>query len=286
MKIKYLFILACMLLSINTSSGLGVRMTPLKSDFSQLTRDEANYPIATDFIDKIKSISYNDGFFLDVTCEEIDFRDGIELNTVTKLFSETKLTKREIIECLKIGKGEAYKALPLNRLYSYTHFLRSRCYVFSRQNNTLEFFAIEIIKKDEKTEFTLSERMDKNIIVPSLLVAYRVRYAQIKRDNEIVIKKAEDVNTLAVFHLEGLGSFKVDEDKAFQLFHQAAQMGDASAQYNLANCYIFGRGVSQDLEKAEPWLIKASEQGFVDAIELLEWLYLKLEEDRKSGARE
>ena len=97
------------------------------------------------------------------------------------------------------------------------------------------------------------------------------------------LKQAEEINTLAVFHLEGLESFKVDEDKAVQLFYQAAQMGYAPAQYNLANCYIFGRGVSQDLEKAEPWLIKASELGFVDALSCLEWLYLKLEEESKSG---
>lgn len=96
-----------------------------------------------------------------------------------------------------------------------------------------------------------------------------------KRNN---LKRAEKINTSGVFFNQGIG-IEVNKDKAFHLFYQAAQMGYAPAQYNLAQCYIFGDGVPQNFEKALPWLNKASEQGDVHSTELLEWLYLKLKEN-------
>lgn len=40
-----------------------------------------------------------------------------------------------------------------------------------------------------------------------------------------------------------------------------AQRGDAMSQYELAECYILGRGLLQDYKKAYYWCRKAAEQG-------------------------
>jgi TPR repeat protein len=42
---------------------------------------------------------------------------------------------------------------------------------------------------------------------------------------------------------------------------EAAEQGDAEAQFNLGSRYIFGMGVAQDKVKAAEWYRKAAEQG-------------------------
>jgi len=46
---------------------------------------------------------------------------------------------------------------------------------------------------------------------------------------------------------------------------EAAEKGDAEAQYNLGFCYYVGRGVSEDYEKAFYWYTKAAERGHAEA---------------------
>jgi len=48
--------------------------------------------------------------------------------------------------------------------------------------------------------------------------------------------------------LEGSGGVLKDEAKAVQLFRQAAGMGHAESQYELAACHYHGRGVTVVLE--------------------------------------
>ncbi len=56
-----------------------------------------------------------------------------------------------------------------------------------------------------------------------------------------------------------------DEQKACELFRQAATQGYAASQYRLGYCYESGRGVAQNLSTANDWYEKAAEQDFVDA---------------------
>jgi TPR repeat protein len=53
---------------------------------------------------------------------------------------------------------------------------------------------------------------------------------------------------------------------------EAAEQGDADAQYNLGNCYILGMGVAQDKAKAAEWYRKAAEQGHEGAQKRLDVL--------------
>ncbi|MDR3001912.1 MAG: sel1 repeat family protein [Fibromonadaceae bacterium] len=48
-------------------------------------------------------------------------------------------------------------------------------------------------------------------------------------------------------------------------YAKAAEQGFAAAQYNLANLYQHGAGVYQSKEKAKYWFSKAAEQGFKDS---------------------
>ena len=56
-----------------------------------------------------------------------------------------------------------------------------------------------------------------------------------------------------------------DYGSAFRCFRQAAETGDAYAQYNLALCYHKGEGVEKDLREAKMWYREAAEQGYVYA---------------------
>jgi len=50
---------------------------------------------------------------------------------------------------------------------------------------------------------------------------------------------------------------------------EAAEQGNADAQFNLANCYGTGEGVPMDRDKAMYWYAKATEQGHVGAKTML-----------------
>ena len=62
---------------------------------------------------------------------------------------------------------------------------------------------------------------------------------------------------------------------------EAAQKGDANAQYELGNMYFRGDGFSKSYKKARFWLEKASKQNHVKAKELLEKLTKKEVSDRE-----
>jgi Sel1 repeat len=56
-----------------------------------------------------------------------------------------------------------------------------------------------------------------------------------------------------------------DLPTALKLFREAADEGDADAQYNLSVAYGEGIGVPQDQRIADEWCRKAAEQGEADA---------------------
>ncbi len=53
--------------------------------------------------------------------------------------------------------------------------------------------------------------------------------------------------------------------EAVKWYRKAAEQGDASAQYNLGVCYDNGLGVAQSYAEAVKWYRKAAEQGYADA---------------------
>ena len=72
-------------------------------------------------------------------------------------------------------------------------------------------------------------------------------------------------------------SREVSEEKAFECYMKAAEMGYAPAYCNVANAYLNGDGVERNFDKAFEWLRKASDSGDTYA-------KLKLAECHKRGA--
>ena len=68
-------------------------------------------------------------------------------------------------------------------------------------------------------------------------------------------------------HEFGRGT-EIDLKKAFSYYSLAAERGDNRGQYNLSLCYLKGRGVAVDRNKAKYWLEQSAKQGIQDAIDM------------------
>ena len=68
------------------------------------------------------------------------------------------------------------------------------------------------------------------------------------------------MHELAYHYAYGVGT-EVDQDKAIELYKQAAALGFASSQNNLGWAYYTGHGTKQSLTDAIFWLTRSAEQG-------------------------
>ncbi|HFA1159078.1 TPA: sel1 repeat family protein [Neisseria gonorrhoeae] len=79
------------------------------------------------------------------------------------------------------------------------------------------------------------------------------------------LQAAEQGNAAAQFNLgvmyENGQGVRQDYIQAVQWYRKASEQGDAQAQYNLGLMYYDGRGVRQDLALAQQWLGKACQNG-------------------------
>lgn len=66
---------------------------------------------------------------------------------------------------------------------------------------------------------------------------------------------------------------KGDDAQAVRLWREAAEKGNAAAQYDLGWAYKNGRGVAQSDIEAVRWYRLAAEQGYADAQFALGWMY-------------
>ena len=71
---------------------------------------------------------------------------------------------------------------------------------------------------------------------------------------------AEAQYQLALFYEKGDG-VTIDRTEAVKWFRKAAEQGFAKAQFSLGNCYVFGDGVAENAIEAVKWYRKAAEQG-------------------------
>ena len=55
-------------------------------------------------------------------------------------------------------------------------------------------------------------------------------------------------------------------ERAYELYRQAAEAGNAEGQCHVGRCLLRGEGVSQDVTQALVWLRKAAEQGHPQAL--------------------
>lgn len=85
--------------------------------------------------------------------------------------------------------------------------------------------------------------------------------------NEKLVEAAENGDAtaqynLGLFYAEGTGVIQ-DYTKAAEWYTKSAEQGNANAQNNLGVCYAKGTGVIQDYTKAAEWFTKSAEQGNV-----------------------
>ncbi|MGN0187296.1 MAG: tetratricopeptide repeat protein [Paludibacteraceae bacterium] len=78
------------------------------------------------------------------------------------------------------------------------------------------------------------------------------------------------VTYLGICYQQGTLTLPIDKTKAFELFKQAAEQEYAWGQYELANCYRYGRGCLQDKALALYWYEQAAIQGFETAVQALQ----------------
>ena len=87
-------------------------------------------------------------------------------------------------------------------------------------------------------------------------------------------RKAESGDALSLLKLgrifqKGLGGIQKDEKAAFDYFKIASDDGNAIASYNLALCYIDGRGITQDKFEGYKLIQKSFQQGCKKALLVL-----------------
>lgn len=91
---------------------------------------------------------------------------------------------------------------------------------------------------------------------------------------EISTEKKDGVS---YYDLGRMYSREVSEEKAFECYIKAAEMGYTPAYYAVAAAYLDGEGVERDFDKAFEWFQKAADSGDISA-------KLKLAECYKRGA--
>lgn len=64
-----------------------------------------------------------------------------------------------------------------------------------------------------------------------------------------------------------------DYEEAVKYYMQAAELGNATAQYELGSCYYNGFGVKSNKEEAKRWWILAAKQNHQQAISFLKDLF-------------
>ena len=99
---------------------------------------------------------------------------------------------------------------------------------------------------------------------------------------EWLTKAAHQGNTTAMFNLglayQELADQGINRDEhiklALHFYHQAANLGDSSAQYQLGQAYMSHMGVTHDVDRAIYWYQKAANQHDADAQFALAELFL------------
>lgn len=103
-------------------------------------------------------------------------------------------------------------------------------------------------------------------------------FANLEKSLYWLNKSIERGNPQAYFMLGSLYSngskvYPVDEEKAWNNYYKAAELGNGDAQYNLGNWLFTGRFVKKDEKEALNWYLKAANNGNLYAMYTLSELY-------------
>lgn len=99
---------------------------------------------------------------------------------------------------------------------------------------------------------------------------------------------AEKLRQLAKVYATENGAKPTNMEMVARLYREAADLGNAEAQYELAMCYAFGKGVEKNQQEAARWMLMAAKQNHVRAMVDMCYAYEKgvgVPQDWKEGAR-
>jgi TPR repeat protein len=163
-------------------------------------------------------------------------------------------------------------------------------YVIPHQNN---YQYIETKKYEEESKFELylksAEEGNGNAQVEVGKCYYFGKGIDknLNKAFEWYLKSANKGNHIAENELGNLYYF-VDKnfDKAFEFYSKSAEGGNPDGQYNLGFCYQCGIGCKRNIEKAGYWYKKASNNGSLNAKNVLDnsslFLFMKKKSNSKS----
>ena len=127
--------------------------------------------------------------------------------------------------------------------------------------------------KDKKN---LADTLSCELGVPEEIVSYLPdRMDEAKRLYEEISEEKKD--GASYYDLAKTHSGEGEDEKAFECYLKAAELGYSPAYYNVALAYLDGNGVKKDFDKAFQWFKKAADSGDTYA-------RLKLAECYKRGA--
>ena len=118
-------------------------------------------------------------------------------------------------------------------------------------------------------DFRMNKLLKKMMVALLSLGLAQVVLADNVPDFKETFQAAEQGDAEAQFNLgkmydKGQG-VRQDDVQAVQWYRRAAEQGYAKAQYNLGVMYANGEGVRQDYTQAVQWYRKAAEQGLAEA---------------------
>lgn len=149
----------------------------------------------------------------------------------------------------------------------------------------LQLFTQNPNDESAKDELFTMVRVDPDEDLGAFYVAVANLYfdgARLGRNYRLAIKYYElatDLNCLDGFYKLGImyrfgyGLDSADNTKALQLFTRAAELGSASAQCSLGECYALGLGVEKNIPLALTYLNQSAESEFPQALYLLGYHY-------------
>lgn len=150
-----------------------------------------------------------------------------------------------------------------------------------------------VMKGDTQAMLDLAELYTKGTLVkknPDMALKLLLEAAKLGNEEaelrlaKLFINSNSEINTLSNNHefLLSLGHVyyigtvgQQDYAKAFELYKQAAELGNSTAEFCIGVMYMEGQGVSQDYVQAFQWFKKSAEHGNLNAKFNLGGMYLE-----------
>ncbi len=181
--------------------------------------------------------------------------------------------QHNLAACLAFGRGtqksdeEAVKwwRLSAEQGFALAQNSLAACYgtgtgVPQNDNEAFKWYKKAAEQGNSFGEYHVASYYEKGVVVKK----------DLKEAEKWYLKSAEKGNPMGQYKCGEFCYRRGDEANMLMWQTKAAKQNYAPAQYNLGISYAYGKGVTEDMEKAREWIKKAAEQGEPNAIEWLD----------------